>query len=663
MADVIGFTLVAVALMPDDTALESSSFTASVKRSTALVAVFALVLIGCVFGLTYWKSVVTRDMALARSEVDQRNLTHSLTQHAVHTFQSAEVAMNGMVDSLKYHDPIPDRFNHYLADTVTSLPQLREIGVLDARGNWRYSSLAQTPSYTNADRDYFIYHRDHSDTVVRISGPLQSRLTGRGTILLTKRISTLDGRFAGVLVASIDESYWADSYKGFDLGQNGGVALMRADGVVLAHWPTSDIGPDLLQSRLFQTQSQLFQIRLQASPTGFYRLVSPFDGRPKYVAYEQASEYPIVMSVGQSEDVVLGAWRSDLRSDLYVTLTLLGVVIAMAVLLTLQFESRLKVQRALNERERRYHLLADNIADIVVLLDRNGNMLLVSQSMHSILGRTPDELIGKSCFELIHPADVAQVRGSKHLLSRTDMSRTVEFRAYHADGTELWMEANFKIAERVHDGPLEIVSVLREISERKKMEAELTSLNARLGQLASTDSLTGLANRRLFDEFFRQQYEASDEISVILLDIDHFKNYNDRFGHQAGDECLKLVAKVLAEATDGTKGMSARYGGEEFVIVLPGLSIHMAFIVAEAVRFKVASMEIENPGSGLRYISISAGIACKSDATENETDLLGYADQALYQAKNSGRNTSIRSLPRENPLRRSKAPRPDAQSA
>jgi diguanylate cyclase (GGDEF)-like protein/PAS domain S-box-containing protein len=651
--------------MPDNTALESSSFAASVKPLTGLVVVLALVLIGCVFGLAYLKSVDTRDMALARGEVDLRNLNHSLTQHAVHTLQSAEVAMNGMVDELKYHDPVPERFNRYLADTVALLPQLRQIGVLDVHGNWRYSSLAETPSHTNADRDYFIYHRDHNDAALRISGPLQSRVTGRTSIVLTKRINTLDGQFAGVLVASIDESYWADSYKGFDLGENSGLVLIRSDGVVLTRWPAIDIGPnsDLAQSQLFQTQSRLFQIRLKASPTGFYRLVSPFDGRSKYIAYEQASEYPIVMSVGQSEDVVLGPWWSDLRSDLYVMLALLCVVIAMGALLTLQFESRLRAQRALNERERRYRLLADNIADIVLLLDRVGNFLFVSQSIHSILGRKPDELIGKSSFDLIHPADVALIKKTSRQLSGVDMSRTVEFRAYHLDGTAMWMEANFKIAERASDGPFELVCVLRDVSERKKMEAELTSLNARLGLLAATDGLTGLANRRMFDEFLQQHYEASDEISVILFDVDHFKSYNDRFGHQAGDECLKLVAKVLAEATDGTTGMSARYGGEEFVIVLPGFSNNMAFIVAEAVRFKVASMEIENPGFDLPYISISAGIACKSDATASEAELLGDADRALYRAKNSGRNITIKSLPRENPSRRSAALRSDAQPA
>src|SRR4029077_16283012 len=102
----------------------------------------------------------------------------SLAEHAAHTIQSADIAMAGMVDSLKYRDPVPERFNRYLAETADALPQIREIGVLDADGYWRYSSLPETPRYNNADRSYFTYHRDTPGTTLRISEPLQSSLAG-----------------------------------------------------------------------------------------------------------------------------------------------------------------------------------------------------------------------------------------------------------------------------------------------------------------------------------------------------------------------------------------------------------------------------------------------------------------------------------------------------
>jgi diguanylate cyclase (GGDEF)-like protein len=175
------------------------------------------------------------------------------------------------------------------------------------------------------------------------------------------------------------------------------------------------------------------------------------------------------------------------------------------------------------------------------------------------------------------------------------------------------------------------------------MEDELTSLNARLAQLATTDGLTGLSNRRTFDSFLRREYDAHDVISVLLLDIDNFKGYNDTYGHQAGDECLKAVAKVIADATVNTSGMSARYGGEEFIIVLPKISEADALRVAEAVRLTVRALGIPNSTSGRGYVTVSIGISTKTDATLDEAMLVGDADLALYEAKRHGRNRSFAS--------------------
>ena len=153
-----------------------------------MVIVFALILTACVLGVVVWKALDAEKTTLARGQTDIQNLAHSLAEHAAHAIQSADIAMAGMVDLLKYRDPIPERFNRYLAETVSSLPQLREIGVLDTNGKWLYSSLPQTPLHNNSDRRYFAYHRETPGSALRISEPLQSRLTERSTIILSKRI-------------------------------------------------------------------------------------------------------------------------------------------------------------------------------------------------------------------------------------------------------------------------------------------------------------------------------------------------------------------------------------------------------------------------------------------------------------------------------------------
>ena len=110
--------------------------------STAVVITFALVMTACVLGVMAWKALDAKKATLASGSADIQNLVHSLSEHASHTIQAVDIAMAGMVDLLKYRDPEPDRFNSYLAETAKTLPQLRGIGVADAKGNWNYSSLA-----------------------------------------------------------------------------------------------------------------------------------------------------------------------------------------------------------------------------------------------------------------------------------------------------------------------------------------------------------------------------------------------------------------------------------------------------------------------------------------------------------------------------------------
>ena len=112
--------------------------------STAVVITFALVMTACVLGVMAWKALDAKKATLASGSADIQNLVHSLSEHASHTIQAVDIAMAGMVDLLKYRDPEPDRFNRYLAETAKTLPQLRGIGVADAKGNWRYSSLPET---------------------------------------------------------------------------------------------------------------------------------------------------------------------------------------------------------------------------------------------------------------------------------------------------------------------------------------------------------------------------------------------------------------------------------------------------------------------------------------------------------------------------------------
>jgi len=541
-----------------------------------------------------------------------------------------------MVDLLKYRDPEPDRFNRYLTETAKTLPQLRGIGVADAKGNWTYSSLPEQPRHNVSDRSYFAYHRDTPDSALRISELLQSRIDERSSmIVLSKRITRLDGSFGGVVAAAIDKDYFNGFYRTFQLGPDGGISLIRSDGTLLIRWPVSDKSRDL-------SGTDLFSKHLKLSSVGSYKIISPFDGIAKYFGYEETPHYPMVITVAVSEDWMLADWRKGLRTDVIVAGVLLCMILLLAALLALQFHFRSKTERTLRESEAHYRLLANNIADIIILIDARGLLRYVSRSAEPVLGLRPKDLLGKSCFDLVHPDDRESVKSATTRINSLDSVSTVVFRHYRGDGTLAWVESKFKLASEPSDpARTEFLCVIRDVTERKRMEDELTQLNRRLTQLAATDGLTDLTNRRTFDGFLRREYEACDEIAVLLFDIDNFKGYNDTYGHQAGDRCLQAVAKAIGDATANTSGLSARYGGEEFAVVLPNTSEEAALKVAESIRLTVRALGIPNTASSRGYITISAGVTARNRSTIDEAALVGEADTALYEAKRLGRNRSL----------------------
>jgi diguanylate cyclase (GGDEF)-like protein len=176
------------------------------------------------------------------------------------------------------------------------------------------------------------------------------------------------------------------------------------------------------------------------------------------------------------------------------------------------------------------------------------------------------------------------------------------------------------------------------------LSSELSEANQRLEMLSHQDGLTGIANRRAFDFLIERQFREAkrrgEPFSIALCDIDHFKAYNDHYGHLAGDACLKRVAAALARACKRPTDVAARFGGEEFALLLPETTTEGATQVVERAREEVAALQIAHAGSTTSdCVAFSAGIA--SFATERDKsslDLAARADQALYRAKQLGRN-------------------------
>lgn len=178
----------------------------------------------------------------------------------------------------------------------------------------------------------------------------------------------------------------------------------------------------------------------------------------------------------------------------------------------------------------------------------------------------------------------------------------------------------------------------------EKSQKELAEANKILEKLSSLDGLTGVPNRRRFDEVLKQEWQRavrhSTALSLVMLDIDFFKLYNDTYGHQGGDECLKRVAKALEGAARRETDIVARYGGEEFAAILPETGSKGAFDVAEALRAIVEKQGIPHESSKVSdHVTISVGVATwLPEKGSNPEQLLAAADQALYKSKENGRN-------------------------
>ncbi|MFC1524507.1 diguanylate cyclase domain-containing protein [Thermodesulfobacteriota bacterium] len=178
----------------------------------------------------------------------------------------------------------------------------------------------------------------------------------------------------------------------------------------------------------------------------------------------------------------------------------------------------------------------------------------------------------------------------------------------------------------------------------RKSQQQLAEANLTLQKLSSLDGLTGIPNRRHFDETFSQEWKRAlrhqRQISLVLLDIDFFKLYNDNYGHQQGDDCLKQVAVSLEESISRETDMVARYGGEEFVAVLPETDSKGALIIAETICENVLAQKIPHAMSKVsEYVSVSVGVATTiPDIEAKPESLIVTADQALYAAKEEGRN-------------------------
>jgi diguanylate cyclase (GGDEF)-like protein/PAS domain S-box-containing protein len=296
-----------------------------------------------------------------------------------------------------------------------------------------------------------------------------------------------------------------------------------------------------------------------------------------------------------------------------------------------------EAETRLMNSEKRSRLLAENAWEVIWTMALDGKITYVSPAVERMRGITPEEAMRQSLDEIHPPESAASVADYYRQVFAAIEAGTEppifrgENEYYRKDGSI--MTGELQVIPHL-DGSgkvIELIGVTRDISERKAFEAELRNL-------AVTDTLTGVWNRRHGTELLTADLSArrpGQALSLLMLDIDHFKTINDTFGHQAGDHVLIEVASRLRRSLRGND-MVARWGGEEFVVLLRDCVLSDALRLAEDIRAAIAEVPFGTMGS----ITASFGVAEVRDG-EELTTWLGRADQALYRAKRSGRNEVV----------------------
>jgi diguanylate cyclase (GGDEF)-like protein/PAS domain S-box-containing protein len=303
-------------------------------------------------------------------------------------------------------------------------------------------------------------------------------------------------------------------------------------------------------------------------------------------------------------------------------------------------QDQVDAERRLLASEARYRFLAEHSADMILLVDRDGNRIYASPASRKLLGLEPDEAISLRLQDAIHPEDAPRVLP---ILSANPADTLLTYRMRRKDGSYVWVETTGKTVY-VDGGERQRLIIVRDVSRRKLAEDRLAEANARLKILSGQDGLTGLANRRTFDEALAAEHYGAPRgvrsLALVMIDVDRFKAFNDRYGHPAGDECLRRIAGAISLSLRRSGDLAARYGGEEFAVVLPNTDEEGATAAAAHIHRAVCDLALAHSESEWGIVTVSVGAAATRVGEPGDAlaVLLQEADRALYFAKNSGRN-------------------------
>jgi len=405
----------------------------------AVATLFVVLVCVSLIALDAARAMQARAIELHESEIVASNLARSLGQHVEDVISNADSTLIGLVERLEVEGMGPvERARLYglLSTQVADSPWMHGLFVYDEEGRWVVNSMAaKVQNLNNADREYFIYHRDHPDRGVHIGVPVKSRSTGEWIVTVSRRFNHPDGSFAGVALATISMDYFQRFYSSFDIGEQGAIVLALDDGTLLVRRPFDEtlIGTSM-------SSGPLFSIYLKKSTFGTAIMTSHFDGIERLEGYRRLEHYPLVVDVALSKDEILAKWRTDT----YLHSTGVGLLVlilgALGYRMLGQIRLRLDIQERLANSEKRLRTITDHMPAFIAYIDRDQRYRFCNETyveefgmpMEELLKRNMRELFGEAAYATILPHVEQVLAGEKIVFERHAVERGVgKYSLYH----------------------------------------------------------------------------------------------------------------------------------------------------------------------------------------------------------------------------------------
>ncbi|WP_165218888.1 sensor domain-containing diguanylate cyclase [Affinirhizobium pseudoryzae] len=603
---------------------------------TTLLVMLAGIL--AVAALALWAESSNKSAHLQGLDNGLRHAALSIGNDVVDSIEMADIVLLGLTGEIKAYggvDQVGTRLDHIIAELSKHAPDLRNIHVIGKDGHLIATTVTNADMHrTFADRAYFQYHATTASDEPLLGSPIVSRLSGEHIVTITKRLNDPSGAFAGVVVAHLAIDRFNTLLERYmSAFGSASAVVVHTDGTLLA--ATSEFANRIGEKVSLPPVQADLQDQLSTPVT---TRAWSLDDRSRRTASFASSHPPVSITLGILQDSIAQEWAYDSRDRWFIGIALMVAAVAPSLRWYRQAKLHHASMTTLRQREQELQLLADASGDLIERLSVDGVREYVSAAAVDVLGCRPVDLVGTRVFDHLAREDRLTTTEKFVDFKRdgSEINRVVS-RYLRPDGSEAWLETTLTRLE-AHGILRGFVAITRDVTRRKLRHDELDAL-------ANTDTLTGLANRRAFDTALTTRLQAARDnatpLSLLIIDVDRFKLYNDTYGHASGDDCLKAVATATRSAVR-RDDFVARYGGEEFAVLLERADADAARATAEKIRRTIASLRYPHERNlpwGYATISIGTATTGTDEITPDTAHMLfNAADAALYRAKGSGRN-------------------------